>query len=253
MRQDFLLWKPTNKLASTQHHMISYCVSQLAVFFVWFSRFVLLFAHVGHIVRIILCPVLFHVCAPPSCFVAWLCAHTIFASPFSHPVALIAALFSRAPFHRVAHALVFASRCTSRPVLIRACAPFLSCSSALHAQHTRPPSPALLSWFALFSCVLPSCCVAACCSHRSKLVQNLLLKVYQSLTNFLRNLIGFPKTTKLLSLVGLGTSLRLLPGRHWIWGKWGGGILSPPHQKSVDYENIWFQMFLGPVFLIIYI
>ena len=44
--------------------------------------------------------------------------------------------------------------------------------------------------------------VGHCC--RYKLVQNLLLKVYQSLTNFQRNIIGFSKTTKLLSLLMIG-------------------------------------------------
>jgi hypothetical protein len=68
----------------------------------------------------------------------------LFASPFPHPCTLIAVLFfSRAP------SCCLLTRSRSRrvvspagPVLIHACTPFLSCSSALCA-HTRPPSPTL--------------------------------------------------------------------------------------------------------------
>ena len=63
-------------------------------------------------------------------------------------------------------------------------------------------------------------------SCRSKLVQNLLLKFYQSLTNFQQNLIKFSKTTKLLSLL-------LLP-RGELWGSSATSLL----RKRPTFANV---------------
>ena len=93
---------------------------------------------------------------------------------------------------RCSHALVFTSRCISRPVWSgrswRACGSNRA-GDTTWREHERAVLPQLLE---------AKDHVGHCC--RYKLVQNLFYKFCQSLTNFQQNLIEFSKRTKLISL-----------------------------------------------------